>query len=124
MSITKFHEITKIPKFRTNNVLFGYFFLLKFQKLLSYLKSANLSNCKIWLKTKMPKFETKNALFGYFDENAFFGFFLGCNLKIILSYLISAHYNFSICKILRTMKKSELGTKNVFLGTFLDWNLK
>ena len=65
------------------------FFLLKFKKLSSYLKSAlsNLSNRKIWLKTKMPKFETKNALFGYFDENAFLEGFLGCNFKIILSYL-------------------------------------
>ena len=95
--ITEFHEITKIPKFRTNNVLFGYFFLLKFQK-----------KCLVWV----------------FWRKRLFGVFLGCNLKIILSYLKSAPYNFSICKILRKMKKSELGTKNVFLGTFLDWNLK
>ena len=64
-----FREKMIIPRFGTENALFGYFWAEIYKQYLPYLKLApsNLSIRKILeKKAKMTKFRTKRALFGYF----------------------------------------------------------
>ena len=66
--MAKFCKKTKIPKFRTKNALFGYFWA-KILKHYCHIWNQHPQICQIAKfreKTKMPKFGIKNALFGYF----------------------------------------------------------
>ena len=98
--------MTKVPKFRTQNGLFGYFWANILRKTtvifkISILKFSYLQNFA--KKKKMPKFGTKNAFFGYFWARI---------LKKLLSYLKSASSHLSICKIPRKKQKClNLGPK-------------
>ena len=66
--IVKFCEKTKIPKFGTKNVLFGYFWA-RILKNYCQIWNQHYQICqtvRFCEKTKMAIFGTKNALFGYF----------------------------------------------------------
>ena len=59
----------KMPKFETENSLFGYFWV-EFQKSIVIFEISTLRQTgKFREKMKMPKFGTKNALFGYSPSN-------------------------------------------------------
>ena len=90
---------TKIHKFGTKNVSFGYFWTGSW-KWYCYIWNQHpriflIANFREIMK--MPKFGTKNASCGYFWARI---------LKKLLSYLKSAPSNLSNCKILRKNKNS------------------
>ena len=62
----KFCEKMKMPKFGTQNALFGYFWA-RISKSYFYISNQHPRVCLIAkFRDKNPKFGTKNALFGYF----------------------------------------------------------
>ena len=81
----------------------------KFRKLVVFLKSSssNLSNGKVSLRNKNASVWHQRCLFWVFlTKNASFGYFWSRILKILMSYLKSAPWNFSNCKILQKNKNT------------------
>ena len=120
MSIFKISpQKTKMPKFRTKNALFGYFWagILKNYCYIWNQHRQIFLIAKFHGKTKMSKFGTKMAYLEIFDQKRLIWKFLARILNIILSYLKSALSNLSHCKILRKKQKC-------LIWVFLSWNFK
>ena len=111
--IGKFCQKTKMHKFGTKNVFFGYFWVNFLKKLLSYLKSAP-SNFLI-LITKFRKKKKQKCL----NLGPKFGFFW---TRIWKKYCHIGNQHPQICLIAKFRKKIQkrlsLGQKMPYLGTF------
>ena len=111
LSNCKFREKTKMSKFGTKNVWFGYF-RLEFEKKYCHIWNQHPRICLIAKYReimKMPKFGTKSALFGYFWA------------RILKNYchIWNQHLRISvIAKFCEETKMPKFGTKNDLLGIF------
>ena len=79
LSIRRISRKTKMPKLRTENALFEYFWA-RILESCCHIWNQHLrisATAKFCEETNMPKFGTKNALLGIFDQQCLIWVFLG-----------------------------------------------
>ena len=124
--IAKFRDKTKMPKFGTENTLFGYFWAGILENY-CHIWNQHLRICvnaKFCEETKMLRFGTKCGLFEYFWPTVLYLDIFGLEFKKkLLWYFKSAPLDLSNCKRLWNNKNAYIWDQKCLIWVFLTKNV-